>query len=714
MGIGRTEGGTAQWNERRADANVKASRGHNNNLRKRSLSQVVVVVTPESMFLKKLRRYDLRPVLGFAFSTHPISSMSYSRSPWRGQSPTDGRLPTTAQLATSNHGLNLRYCSSYGDSATHSSSVAYAFEPATTKHDDSAFEPNLPVRYRTAPSRAFSAGHSATAGSLYANSRGKCASPTPTLRAQHPPATQDVAAWRSARPQAHTPQSPPRYSPPRATATRKPIVAEPLVNIDGVFAPPVELAALRRSLDVAVLDSQRTRDESTASQQESMDELARNLWPTRAAALTARGLVVRIARAAARLCTSSERLEREAEMAHTVHVDTAQAAAEKAAALCTYLDQQRMTSEVVLLEEARAMEEVHEEDMERMRQAWRQEVGQLEDKRRIELEKAADAKAVVESQLMRLQQEHRVAVERVASLEAKNTVLQEEKAVMRAEWKANVEALNLDSTSYLANLREAHGSELERLEGLIDHTIKEKGELQEQLLKMQGENMRLRQGKSRAEFELARQVDEISRSKDAENERLQKQIDRLRSIHNAALAAGTYKGRQLLYMESLKANPSRRPTETESRKSANTAPNTASISWRGDMEVDELTRQQVRACQMSTPFTVAFWDPRLYAFLSLIIQYSHQTRSATTGRRCSDGLWCHRDRSCDCRPHDPHDQSASRHPRRYTTGPGGYVRVQMERPAVALTGQQFGLESSHWSTTSVAVRSVGLYANCSS
>ena len=130
-------------------------------------------------------------------------------------------------------------------------------------------------------------------------------------------------------------------------------------------------------------------------------------------------------------------------MAHTVHIDTAQAAAEKAAALCTYLDQQRMTSEVVLLEEVRAMEDAYEQSLGRMRQAWRAEVNTLEEARLVDLAKAADAKAVVETFLVREQVEHRAASERIATLEGKVASLQEEKAALRAEWKANVEVLNI-------------------------------------------------------------------------------------------------------------------------------------------------------------------------------------------------------------------------------------------------------------------------------
>jgi len=297
---------------------------------------------------------------------------------------------------------------------------------------------------------------------------------------------------------------------------------------------------------------------------------------------------VKVTRASARLRATSERLEREASAAHFVHIREAQAAAERAAGLCNYLEQQRMTSEVAVLQEVRTMEEDHELGTWQMRKAWQVELEVVAAAREQERLRAVDEKAEVQAQLVRAQVEQREATERIIHLEDKVTGLLEENAQIRAEWKANLEALRVDSNSYLGNLRGAHSSEVKRLEAALEHMIKEKGELHEALLKQESKNTHMQGQKGAMEQELQRQLRGVRQEKIDEGERLQKEIDHLKQVHTAALAAGTIKGRQLLLMETFKA-PTRRanePEDTEPRHHSQ-------ISWRQADDVDHLTRQQV-------------------------------------------------------------------------------------------------------------------------
>ena len=83
-------------------------------------------------------------------------------------------------------------------------------------------------------------------------------------------------------------------------------------------------------------------------------------------------------------------------------------------------------------------------------------------------------------------------------------------------------------------------------------------------------------------------IDDAVAAGRAEAVRLQREIDRQRALHTAALAAGSYKGRQLLYMDSLqKAQPRANHTQDEAKDAQ------ASISWRGNEEIHHLTQAMV-------------------------------------------------------------------------------------------------------------------------
>lgn len=110
-----------------------------------------------------------------------------------------------------------------------------------------------------------------------------------------------------------------------------------------------------------------------------------------------------------------------------------------------------------------------------------------------------------------------------------------------------------------------------------------------QLQKAQAEAERARQLVSTSEHAYQLRVDEKDAEMAAETARLQREVDHLRALQNAALAAGSYKGRQMLYMDSLKAPPPR-ANDKESHKRA---AGRSGLSWRDGGEVAKLTSELI-------------------------------------------------------------------------------------------------------------------------
>ena len=69
--------------------------------------------------------------------------------------------------------------------------------------------------------------------------------------------------------------------------------------------------------------------------------------------------------------------------------------------------------------------------------------------------------------------------------------------------------------------------------------------------------LKRKRSKSSVEAEPAHQIQVTITAGVLEAARLQRRIDELQAVQKAAVAAGTYKGRQLLYLESLKQLPRR-------------------------------------------------------------------------------------------------------------------------------------------------------------
>lgn len=79
-------------------------------------------------------------------------------------------------------------------------------------------------------------------------------------------------------------------------------------------------------------------------------------------------------------------------------------------------------------------------------------------------------------------------------------------------------------------------------------------------------------------------LEEVEAQRSAEAARLQREVDHLRGLQTAALAAGSYKGRQMLYMDSLKAPVPR----ANDGRSLERAKSRSSMSWRDGSEVEQL------------------------------------------------------------------------------------------------------------------------------
>ena len=186
------------------------------------------------------------------------------------------------------------------------------------------------------------------------------------------------------------------------------------------------------------------------------------------------------------------------------------------------------------------------------------------------------------SELIREKRKVADASERINELEKKVANLQEENARLEGTWRQEVMDLKNNMSTSAASKQSKHASEMARLEASLLRVTNEKEALDRRLA---GSGQRIEELMGQMEnSERAAQLrlDEAVASGKLEAARLQREIDKSKALHTAALAAGSYKGRQLLYLDSMKG-----PT----RKGA--AQDESSISWRGLEEIHSLTKAMV-------------------------------------------------------------------------------------------------------------------------
>jgi len=353
-------------------------------------------------------------------------------------------------------------------------------------------------------------------------------------------------------------------------------------------------------MDIAVTNCVRARADVRRAHAESLIQLDKAFNPQeREARLRARGIVAQITRASAKMQAACQQLESEAQAAKLAHeADVAAWTARLRKALTRMTAQQEALATTLLLEldQSERTYAHHTRTLRQTQEALEVQRAQEHGRSREEAESLAMqlAKLQHDADEGRTQSSHREKAlvadgtalrARIAKLEA---ALQEERDERAAEQQTH-EHLVAELQATNAKLRAAMGEgavqsqlQVEQLQGqlaaLEHHHDVTTSELNKQIgmvsqLKEE-QAAELRDALERSHVEkhaqaamLTDQIKALREDRAADANHLHAKIERLRSLHTAALAAGSVRGRQLLYQESLKSPNLLRQSST---------------SWRGE------------------------------------------------------------------------------------------------------------------------------------
>ena len=251
-----------------------------------------------------------------------------------------------------------------------------------------------------------------------------------------------------------------------------------------------------------------------------------------------------------------------------------------------YLANQRDTSEAALRAELQLAEREHEDHASALRANSLGDYMRLERKLDEERQRHKHEANALTSDLAREKRKVADGTERIVELERRVTQLLEENAKLEGAWKREVSSLKSEMSSSSAKATGAHASEIARLEAACLRVTREKEALEHQLGGQHEQIEELRKQMENQERAAQLRVEEAAAEGQLEAARLQREIDKSKSLHTAALAAGSYKGRQLLYLDSLRAPPAR-------AGQAGNREGRGSLSWRGLEEIHSLTRAMV-------------------------------------------------------------------------------------------------------------------------
>ena len=334
-----------------------------------------------------------------------------------------------------------------------------------------------------------------------------------------------------------------------------------------------DLDELQLSLDVALRNCAQYRDETLIAQQETMETLGRTQWPNQAASVAARALVVRMSRSAARLRKATERLEQDARNSHFAHVAEAQAAVDRTHYVRTVLTAQQQVAEATLTEEIRSSEEEFA-SFTRAALAQSKVKAAFGDALHTHRESAAhrETRSGLTGVIAKLQVDLAEASDRarkselhVSALQKANSRLaaeREDDAARHKEELAQMQRRIVIQDEELVNNAAARGllrGELERTQEAAEETDRA----------------------TRRSFEVSEDM------RIAEAKRLQREIDRMRAVRSKALDVGSYKGRTIHYLDSLRPPPPR----AHDQPSLERALTRSALSWRDSQACDGLLQE---------------------------------------------------------------------------------------------------------------------------
>ena len=328
---------------------------------------------------------------------------------------------------------------------------------------------------------------------------------------------------------------------------------------------------LQLSLDVALRNCSQHREETVIAQQETLEALGRVQWPNQLASTAARALVVRVSRAAARLRAATERLEQDARTVHFAHMAQSRAAAERTAHIRARLVAQRDVAEAALSSEIHSSEE----EFARFNKALRVKT----------MVKGAASSAL---EALRKKKEA-VPDDSVTGMignltlelaEEKEKTKKLEDRVYELEWAKEKLAAELPT------IEARHQAEMAPLHRKIAIQSEELVSSAEARGLLRAELEEAKQAAKDNEHAMRRSFEEADATRISELRRVQREIDRMRAVQKQALAAGSYKGRSIHYIDSLRP-PAPRANDTPTIESAFER---SAFNWRDIQECETVLK----------------------------------------------------------------------------------------------------------------------------
>ena len=257
--------------------------------------------------------------------------------------------------------------------------------------------------------------------------------------------------------------------------------------------------------------------------------------------------------------------------------------------ICADLANQRDVMERTLAAELMLCEKEHEDHASSLRTGGMSEAMDLQ--RQLDACKLQHRRATaqLEEDLIREKRVNAEAAIKIGELDMKVSQVREENARLEGTWKAEVDDLRNEAKANASRNRGMHASEIARLEAAFLRVVNEKEAVERKCeAKQKDLEATTRQMEANDAANQLR-IEEAIAAGQVEAARLQREVDKGKALHTAALAAGSYKGRQMLYMDSLKSPAPRANTPEALRRDGSRS----SLSWRGLEEVHHLTRAMV-------------------------------------------------------------------------------------------------------------------------
>jgi hypothetical protein len=156
--------------------------------------------------------------------------------------------------------------------------------------------------------------------------------------------------------------------------------------------------------------------------------------------------------------------------------------------------------------------------------------------------------------LVAAKREHEGAHNQVARLEQRITVLVEENARLEGDHMAAVAKARQEAQESAARQAGLHTADVNRLEAIVERLTGEKSIAHEQVRQRIEELERAKEAHTTAMHQMELNLDGADARRRSETARLQREVDHVRALQTAALAAGSYKGRQLLCKHAARSN----------------------------------------------------------------------------------------------------------------------------------------------------------------